>query len=93
MAATPIAIFTKDTNEVLDYTINWASFLDIDIITALTWTVPAGITDSGEVNSTKTTTIWLAGGTVGTSYTITCRITTAGGRVVERSIQINVVDK
>lgn len=93
MAATPIAVSTKDPNETLDYTINWAPLLDIDTITALAWTVPVGITDVGEVNSTKTTTIWLAGGSTGSSYPVTCRITTQGGRILERSFQINVVDK
>lgn len=83
--------FLKDPNSVLDYVVNWASWLDTDTISTSTWTVPTGITKASDTNTTTTATIWLSGGTAGTSYDIANKIVTAAGRTEERTITI-VVD-
>jgi hypothetical protein len=93
MSASPINVYSKDPNSVLDYTIDWTEWLGTDTIVAVTWTVPAGISNSGTVRSNYTATIFLSGGTVNTNYVITCQVITSGGRTDERSIQINVVDR
>lgn len=78
----------KDPNDVLDYTINWSTWLGADTIASSTWTVPTGLTAGVTSNSTTATTIWLSGGTAGVTYLVTNKIVTAAGRTKEDSIVI-----
>lgn len=81
----------KDPEEVLDYKIDWTKRLGADTIIASDWPdPPAGITVDSALFSAKTTTIWLSGGTLGKSYTLTNRITTAAGRTMEQSVVLPV---
>lgn len=84
--------FTKDPSATLDYTLDWYAdgWLGTDTISAVTWVVPSGLTQASSSNTTTTATIWLSGGTVGTDYEVTCRITTAGGRVDDRTLRLQV---
>ena len=84
--------FTKDPGARLDYTLDWGTdgWLGSDTIASVSWTVPSGLTTNLNTNTTTTATIWLASGTVNTDYTVTCQITTAAGRVDERSLLIQV---
>lgn len=84
---------TKDPNATLDYRINWAEWLDTDTIATVAWTVPAGLTQTAATNTTTSATIWLSGGTVGTRYAVACRITTTAGRIDDRTIRIDCVQK
>ena len=84
---------TKDPNSTLDYRINWSDWLGVDTIATVAWTVPSGITQTSTTNTTTSATIWLSGGTVGTRYNVVCRITTAGGRIDDRTITIDCVQK
>ena len=88
-----IAVFYKDPDAVLDYTIDWETWLDSDTISTSTWTVPSGITKNTDTNTTTTTTIWLSGGTAGISYDLLDRIVTAAGRTEDRTIAIIVREK
>lgn len=90
MSVFPFASFSKDPEAVLDYTIDWSDWLGTDTISAVSWTVEAGITKDSEGNTTTSATIWLSGGTAGTSYEVTCHITTAGGREDDRTLRIDV---
>ena len=87
--------FTKDPEAVLDYTIDWTKWLDEvgDTIATSTWIVPSGLTKVTETNTSKNATVWLSGGTDGTNYTVTNRITTAAGRTDDRSISIRVRER
>jgi len=85
--------FTKDPNAVLDYQIDWSTWLGTDTISSATWTVATGLTKTTDSKTTTTTTVWLSGGTVGTTYSVACRIVTAGGRTDDRTVQIKVEDK
>lgn len=85
--------FVKDPSAVLDYKVDWATWLSTDTIATVAWTVPTGITQTSTSNTTTTATIWLSGGTAGTTYEIVCRITTAGGRTDDRTIGIRVEDQ
>lgn len=89
----PIATFSKDPQATLDYTIDWSDFLGDDVISAVTWTLDAGIVDAGHVSSRALATIFLSGGVAGTGYNVTCHITTSGGRADDRTIKINAVDR
>jgi hypothetical protein len=85
--------YIKDPNAVLDYVVNWATFLGVDTIASDSWIVPSGITSVLETNTTTTSTIWLSGGTLNSKYRLTNRVVTAGGRTDDRSIYVLVKDK
>jgi hypothetical protein len=82
----------KDPDATLDYGVDWSKFLATvgDTIANSIWIVPDGITKSLDTFNDTITTIWLEGGTPGMSYTLTNRITTAAGRVDDKSVKIKV---
>jgi hypothetical protein len=85
--------FSKDPDAVLDYTGNWAAWLGVDTILTSTWEVPEGITKDSDDKTATTTQIWLSGGTVGQTYLLRNRITTAAGRVDDRTIAIKIKER
>jgi hypothetical protein len=81
---------TKDPDESVDYTFNWVNQLSTDIITGSSYTYTADPDNTPLViyNTTFTDTVatlWTSGGTEGTDYYITNRITTLGGRTLEQT--------
>lgn len=86
----------KDPADTLDYGLDLTDFLGLttpaDTIASVAWTVPAGLTAGAQYHSAGIATTWLSGGTAGADYTITATVTTAGGRVLERSAAIYVRD-
>ena len=80
----------KDPDDVLDFVIDWSQWLGDDTIAASTWIMPSGITENSSQFSNTTATIWVAGGTDGTLYSITNRITTASGRQRDQSVTLPV---
>lgn len=85
--------FNKDPDATLDYTIDWTDWLGSDIITSSDWVIEEGLTVGTDSNTSKTTSIWLGGGTAGTRYKCTNRITTAAGRIDDRSFYLAVKEK
>ena len=99
-----IPIIDKSPNAVLDYPFNWAAaapigpWLDLaagETIVSKTIVATAGITVQSSPISPGGTVVtnWLAGGTLGTIYTVTCQIVSSAGRTDERSIKVNVVKR
>lgn len=90
-----MTVWTKDPDEAADYSINWIPDLGPDdVITSSTWLdiTPGIITGTPPSTFTDTlTTIWISGGTFGEVYSLTNRITTAGGRTYDQEIQLRVV--
>lgn len=93
MAITPAATFVKDPSAVLDFAIDWATWLGSDTIATSTWSAPAGIAVDSSANSPTRATVWLSGGTAGNTYQLTNTIVTAGGRTDQRTIAIEVRDR
>ena len=87
----------KDPSDIRDYSFDWTRVLATadpdDTIATSTWTIPAGLTKDSEANTTTTTRVWVRGGTAGENYTVTNRVTTAGGRTLERSALLPVRDR
>ena len=89
----------KDPEAVLDYLIDWgAEYLTAgELIAASDWSVvpeeTAGVTVAGSDFDATTSTVKAAGGLAGHLYRLVNRITTAAGRVDERSIVIRVEDR
>ncbi len=63
----------KDPDAVLDYSIDWTTWLAGDTLATSVWTVPAGITKDSETNTTSKSTVWLSGGTAGEVYEVPLR--------------------
>jgi len=80
----------KDPDEVLDYELDWSTWLDGDTIAASTITVEAGLTKDSDSNTTARQTVWLSGGTAGSLYDVTFEIVTTGGRTAQRTLVIRV---
>ena len=80
-----------DPNETLDYACDWAAFLadagsPTDSIQMSAWAAdPAGPTLSGESVTAGVTRVFLSGAQAGQVYRLTNTVTTALGRVAERS--------
>lgn len=86
--------YLKDPNAVLDYQWDWSSWLPTgDTISSATVTASSGLTVASSSYTSTAVTAWLSGGTAGTEYTVTCRITTARGRTDDRTIEITVQDR
>lgn len=86
--------FIKDPNAVLDYSIEWSKWLGSDQIATSAWTgSDPALEITNESNTATRTTVWLSGGAVGQSYTVTNQITTVGGRTDDRSFTIQVQDR
>jgi hypothetical protein len=91
-----VANYIKDPQAVLDYGMDWGAkgwLQSGETITTSTWTVATGITKGATSNTTTTTTVWLSGGTVGTTYAATNTVVTSMGRTDERTITIRVQDR
>lgn len=87
-----MTIFKKTPNEIYDYGFNFAPKLDVgDTLSTSTWTIPAGLTVGATGNNTTSTSVFLSGGTVGNDYACVNRVTTAGGRAIERDFVLRVV--
>lgn len=84
---------SKDPNDIKDYVLSWATYLGADTILTSTWIMPAGITKDSDSYTTQATTIWLSGGTAGTNYLLTNRVTTAAGRTLDQTIKITVLER
>lgn len=86
----------KDPDAVLDFEMKWGDWLEGDTIANSEWIVPDGISkdpDKGDTKTDTTTVIWLSGGTEGEKYTLTNRITTAAGRIDDRSATVKIRSK
>lgn len=92
--AIPIPTWTKDPNDVLDYSWDFTEWLSGgDAISAATVYTPAGLTLNSSSFTTSTVTAWLSGGQVGQPYRVTARITTSEGRTVDRSIVVAIANQ
>lgn len=85
--------YKKDPNATLDYTVDWGPYLAPlgDTIASVLWVLSSGLVQVSVSNTTTTATIFVSGGVIDTDETLTCRITTAGGRIDDRSITLKIV--
>jgi len=94
----------KDPDEIADFSVDWSRFLGTDTIASVVWladdtllTINVSLNGlSNEIiliqptNTDTVATARFAGGVDGKRYKITCRITTADGKVFERNIFLRV---
>ncbi len=85
--------FTKDPVDLLPYTWDWVDWLAevTDTISSATVTLPEGLTaDGAPTVDQSTVTQRITGGTVDETYTVSCRITTAGVLIDKESIYLTI---
>jgi hypothetical protein len=86
---------TKVPLAVLDYLMNWQPYLSPINDTILSKTVTCDDNTltivSSEIVNGNNVLIWISGGTIGVTYTITCQITTSFGRTDARVFKIECV--
>ena len=89
-----LGTFIKQPADVLDYDIDYRDWLAdrSDTLQSATVTAETGLTVSSFVIVQGVVKVFLSGGTDGGSYKVTCTATTAGGRVKQAEIRINVKD-
>lgn len=86
--------FLKDPNAVLDFGFDWEDWLATgETISSYEVTVGTGITLASHTSNGTKITYWLSGGTAGTKYLASCKVTTTSGRTDERSAIISVTER
>jgi len=89
----------KDPDEYLDYQIDWTDYLDGDVIATSAWsaveTNSPGLTITAGSPATdgSKTYVWLSGGQDGETYHVLNRVTTTGGRSMDRTVRIRIRTK
>lgn len=83
----------KDSDEVLDYQVNWTSVAASDPIVSSTvaFEISAGCTIQSTTNTATAVTIWISGGVSGQTAAVRNQITTAAGRTYEEIIFLPIV--
>lgn len=85
----------KDPASVLDFTHDWASYLQAaETISTSAWaaspTTASPLTVDSDTETTTTATVWLSGGLLGQVYRVVNTITTNQGRTEERTIVVRM---
>lgn len=85
--------FYKSPTAVLDYGVDWDPWLSAltDTIATSVFTADSGITIVSQSNTSTGGTVWLSGGTLSQSYTITHTISTVGGRTDLRTFIVTII--
>jgi hypothetical protein len=85
----------KDPDATLDYTWDWTEFLAdiVDSIAAYEMLVDESLTVVSSSRIGAVVTAFISGGTLDAKPTATCRITTTGGRIEDRSIYFRMVER
>jgi hypothetical protein len=93
--AIPIWDRTKDPDEVVDYDLDWSAEIGDDTIVSSQWfpTKAAGLTINSNAFDDTATKVWLSGGTIGETATLTNRVSTAGGRTLEQSCRLPIRER
>lgn len=84
----------QDKDAFVDYAFDWHDWLvGDDIIVDSQWSADEGITLSGASLKNPVTTIWVQGGEVGRWYLVTNTVTSAAGRIDQRTFRLKVIDE
>lgn len=79
----------KDPADIRVYEVNWAPWLRTYTLSTSTWSLPAGLTNVGESNTTTSTQVKISGGVGGTTYTVGNTITSSNGET--KKVYFNII--
>lgn len=87
--------FTKDPDATLDYTFDWTDWLEpvsdtIVSAQALVNSADLIVTKTDVLGGGTKVVVWLRGGVLDEDYDVTCRITTGGGRIDDRTVSVYI---
>lgn len=85
-----LGIKIKDPADIRIYVINWATWLGSYTISTSAWTLPSGLTDVADSNTSTTTQIKISGGSNGREYTVANTIVNSNGETKKVSFQLHV---
>lgn len=83
----------KDPDGVDDYGFDWAAWLGDETISNSIWLIPAAVSNELDSHDNTTTTIRVSGGVSGSSYQLTNRVTSSGGRSEDRTGVLKVKER
>lgn len=85
----------KDPDALLDYSFDFTEYLapDNDSIVSVLFVLEAGLTEEHSSHTPTGAVVWISGGVAGSTMRVTCRITTSGGRVDDRSVFLKIVER
>ena len=85
----------KDPSERLDYVIDWSPWLaeSSDTIASAVCSYSGVSEYAAPIVTSTTVRIWVDGGVDKSNATVTCQVTTAGGRIGERTIGIRIRER
>lgn len=77
--------YAKDPDTTERFGVNWIDRLGSGVtISSASWSAtPSGLTLSGATNDDTSASTLVAGGIVGTTYLLTCRVSTSDGQTLE----------
>lgn len=82
--------FIQDPDAVLDYQVNWSSWLVGDTISTSTFVADTGLTVGATSHTTTTATVWISDGSLNGKYKVVNHITTDGGRENDHTIYFRI---
>lgn len=90
-----MTVFKKDPNARLDYTVDWTLWLApvSDTIASAVWVPSTGIVVDTPTHTATAATAWASGGVIDEAEYMTCRITTAAGRIDDRTVFFKIAPR
>ena len=91
-----MANFIKDPQSTLDFSVDWSDWLSTnESIVSSTWDSIDGMTIQTSAYAGTFATVWVSGGTAGTTYRLTNTITTdnSPARIDQRTITIKAQER
>ncbi|MFE3229352.1 hypothetical protein [Nocardia sp. NPDC059228] len=86
--------FDKSPTDIEPWTFDWSPDLASgETITASSFLTIPGLTLSSATHTATTASIWVSGGTLGTTYLVTNRIATSTGRQLDWSFQVTIAQQ
>lgn len=83
----------KDPEENLNYDLDWTFWLEGDTIVSSSWDIPPELQLVDQTFTTTTSSAYIAGGTLGENYRISCTVNTQFGRTTKRTSVVRVTSK
>ena len=86
----------QDPSSILDWGISWEPFLDKapgDALASASWSMTGpdnALTLANEDVQGTDVVVWISGGTVGATYTVTCHVVTVNGREDDASFRMRI---
>lgn len=90
-------IFSKDPNDIMDYSIDFTDWLQsTENISTVDWTLDTGLTFVTHTFTNKIATVWVSGGSLNNRYTAKCKIITNSAPTARNKvarIYFNVIER